>query len=90
MALQETYIRHRRALRAAVTSKDPARILRAVKSARASFEREGYPDAWMDWPRAAEDAATRCSVDGTRDYSRRDALGDTLACQLRAEASAWR
>lgn len=37
-------------------SGDYNRVLQEVQDAYETFEREGYPDCWQDWERAAMDA----------------------------------
>lgn len=89
MLRQETYIRHRRRMRAAVTSKDPTRILRAVREAREAFEQEGFPDRWPEFRNAASDAATRCML-ASRDWRTEDISGiGSLGYLLEEEASRW-
>lgn len=46
----------RRSLTLAKNSKDPMKVLDAVKKAFEKFDEYGYPDEWGVWQRAKSDA----------------------------------
>ena len=55
-ATQSEYMRLKKALKAAVASKDANRIIRTVDTALKHFDVMGWPDDWALWERAKEDA----------------------------------
>jgi len=53
---QKEYSALKGRLTRAKNSKDPRKIISEVDYAIGIFEAKGYPDAWMNWQRAKEDA----------------------------------
>jgi hypothetical protein len=51
-----TYRRLKSNLTRALNSCDPVRVLAACLEARTHFQRDGYPDDWHCWQRAADEA----------------------------------
>lgn len=53
---QQEFRRLKTRLTRAVNSKDNDKIIHETTAALAIFEEKGYPDDWMRWQRAKEDA----------------------------------
>ena len=53
---QKEYSKLKSRLTRAINTKDPYKIIKEVNHAEAIFEEKGFPDYWMNWMRAREDA----------------------------------
>ena len=57
------YRRLKSALTRATNSGDPLKVLAVCREAVRSFEEHGYPDDWMRFRRAAEDAQIAFAIE---------------------------
>ena len=45
-----------------INQSDPQKIIQEVDYAEGIFEEQGYPDFWVRWQRAKEDAQTKLKL----------------------------